>query len=129
MFLRSNFLIATLTSMTLISATVGAISLLPTVGLAQTFVSPSPMRSCAQLVQRLDLSTAQQEQATVICDRTQGRMTTESITALRAILDNIQLETFEQKVREIQRLINYGNDCEKSDRIFRFNTLPELKCR
>lgn len=129
MFSRPNLLIATLTSITLISATVGAISLLPTVGLAQTFVPPSPIQSCAQLVQRLDLITEQQEQASIICDRTQGRMTPESITALRAILDPTQLETFEQKVREIQRLVNYGNDCQKSDRIFRPNTRPELKCR
>ncbi len=107
MFSQPKFSIATLASMTLISATVGAISLLPTVGLAQNFIPPSPIRSCAQLVQRLDLITAQQEQAVAICDRAQGRMTTESIAALRAILDPTQLETFEQKVREVQRLTNY----------------------
>jgi hypothetical protein len=129
MFLRPNFSIATLTSLTLISATVGAISLLPTVGSAQTFVPPVQVSSCTQLVQRLNLSTEQQEQATIICNRAQGLMTTESITALRLILDPTQFETLEQNVREVQRLINYGNNgCGKSDEISHTKFISELKC-
>jgi hypothetical protein len=106
MFLRANFSIANLASMTLISVTVGTISLLPMVGFAQTFVPPPQPSSCAQLVQRLNLSTAQQEQAATICNRGHGWMTTESIAALRVILDATQLETLEQYVREGLRLID-----------------------
>ena len=129
MFSQPNFLIANLASMTLISFTVGEISLLPTAGSAQTFAPPSPIQSCAQLVQRLDLITEQQEQASIICNRAQGRVTTESIAALRAILEPAQLETFEQKVREVQRLINDGNgSCGKSDEISHTKFISELKC-
>ena len=144
MFLQSNFSIAALTAMTLIAATIstgilaprGTISLFPTKGLAQTFSParlperPQPRistQSCAQLVQRLNLSTAQQEQAVAICDRTQGRMTTESITALRSILDENQLTTFDQKIREVQMQNYSANDCEKSEQIS--SSLPESKCR
>lgn len=129
MFLRPNFSIATLISMTLTSATVGVISLLPTVGSAQNFMPPSRIQSCAQLVQRLDLNTAQHEQATAICDRYQDWMTTESIAALRAILNNTQLEAFEQRSREAQRLINDSNgSCGRGDHISHPSPLPELKC-
>jgi hypothetical protein len=106
---------------------------LPQIVLAQSFSPPQgrpirPYEGCDRLIQRLNFTIEQQRQrAGEICAQFGGRLTTDSVAALREILDPEQLSTFDQKVKEVESMIDY--DCDRGDRLPRPNSVTELKCR
>ncbi len=110
---------------------------LPQIGLAQRFPLSQgsqgqrpirPHEGCDRLIGRLNITGEQQGQrAREICSQFRGRLTTDSVAALREILDPEQLSTFDQKVVEVQYLIYY--DCDRGDQLPRPNSVTELKCR
>jgi len=129
---RVSFLATTLMVTTL--GLIGFSSFLPPLGLAQNSPNYLPQRprinnnqSCALLVQKLELSAPQQGEALAVCDRFHGILTSSCITALRAILDPVQSETFNDRVSEVRSLMDL--DCIKSDRRTHPNYTGELKCR
>jgi len=118
---RAGFLTATFMVTTI--GLIGFSSFLPLRGLAQNSPNYLPERprinnnqSCALLVQKLELSASQQAEAAAVCDRFHGILTSNCITALRAILDPVQSETFNDRVSEVRSLMDM--DC-----------IRELKCR